>query len=98
MRSSSSRRRSVSVNDQSSVFTDGPEPGELAEQIVEKASPGEIILLHDGHGTDHNNDKSDASLTVEALPLVIQGLLDKGYRFVTVPEMLNSPAYNEGAP
>jgi len=69
-------------------------PVAVAQEIVSKADPGEIILLHDGYGTLHNSSKSDKSLTVKALPLIIEQLQAKGYRFVTVPELLNVPAYN----
>ena len=65
----------------------------LAQRIISKADPGEIILLHDGYGTDHNTAKSNKSLTVSALPLIIEQLQARGYRFVTVPELLKVPAY-----
>jgi peptidoglycan/xylan/chitin deacetylase (PgdA/CDA1 family) len=66
----------------------------FAQKIIEKAKPGEIILLHDGYGTEHNTKDSDKSLTVEALPIIIEGLQKQGYEFVTVPELLGVPAYN----
>ncbi len=70
-------------------------PMSVAEKIVRETHPGEIILLHDGYGTSHNCGKSDKSLTVEALPLIIEKLQAEGYRFVTVPELLDVPAYND---
>lgn len=66
----------------------------VAKSIVSKTKPGEIILLHDGYGTDHNSSKSDKSLTVAVVPLVIESLQAKGYKFVTVPDLLKVPAYN----
>lgn len=63
------------------------------EDIVDEVQPGEIILLYDGHGTEHNNPESDRSLTVRALPAIIEQLKRKGYRFVTIPELLEVPAY-----
>lgn len=66
----------------------------VAQHIVSKTDPGEIILLHDGYGTLHDSGKSDKSLTVQALPLIIEQLRAKGYRFVTVPQLLGVPAYN----
>ncbi len=66
----------------------------LAGNIVSKAKPGGIILLHDGYGTDHNTPQSDKTKTVKALPQIIEQLQSKGYRFVTIPELLNVPAYN----
>jgi peptidoglycan/xylan/chitin deacetylase (PgdA/CDA1 family) len=66
----------------------------VAKRIVDETHRGEIILLHDGYGTSHNCPQADKSLTVEALPLIIEKLQAEGYRFVTVPELLNVPAYN----
>jgi len=90
---------SVSANDQHVLaFWGKPSPETFAREIVSETNPGEIILLHDGYGTSHGTAESDKSLTVEALPLIIEQLQAKGYRFVTVPELLNVPAYNEVLP
>jgi peptidoglycan/xylan/chitin deacetylase (PgdA/CDA1 family)/glycosyltransferase involved in cell wall biosynthesis len=72
----------------------GATPSSLVQNIVRETHPGEIILLHDGYGTLHDCSKADKSLTVEALPLIIEKLQAEGYRFVTVPELLDVPAYN----
>lgn len=66
----------------------------VADRLVDETHPGEIMLLHDGYGTSHNCQQADKSLTVEALPLIIEKLQAEGYTFVTVPELLNVPAYN----
>jgi peptidoglycan-N-acetylglucosamine deacetylase len=87
---------SASANDQHVVAYFGkPTPETFAREIVHTTKPGEIILLHDGFGTEHDPVKSDRSLTVEALPLIIEQLQAEGYKIVTVPELLNVPAYNE---
>lgn len=52
--------------------------------VLSAVKPGAIILLHDGGG--------DRSKTVAALPTIIQGLKAKGYRMVTVPELLKLQA------
>ena len=52
----------------------------LINHVLEKANPGAIVLMHDGGG--------DRSLTVQALPKIIDGLKERGYQFVTVPELL----------
>lgn len=44
------------------------------------AQRGNVVLLHDGGG--------DRSQTVEALPLLIDELRARGYRFVTISELL----------
>ena len=69
-------------------------PVSVAQRIVSETHAGSIILLHDGYGTSHNCSKADKSLTVEALPLIIEKLQARGYRFVTVPELLDVLAYN----
>ncbi len=66
----------------------------FANTIVDKTDPGEIILLHDGNGTLHYCTEADRKLTVEALPTIIEKLREKGYRFLTVPQLLGVPAYN----
>jgi peptidoglycan-N-acetylglucosamine deacetylase len=87
---------SVSANDQHKTgFIGTPTAKDYAAAIVHDVRPGSIILLHDGYGVMHNTGKADKSLTVEALPLIIQQLRDKGYGFVTVPVLLDVPAYNE---
>ncbi len=87
---------SVSYNDQATIGTDLAQYAvTFANNIVKRASPGSIILLHDGYGLEHNTLFADRSLTILALPLIIEQLQAKGYRFVTVPALLQVPAYNE---
>jgi peptidoglycan-N-acetylglucosamine deacetylase len=85
----------VSANDQHVFAVFGkPTPEIFAREIVKDVDPGSIVLLHDGFGTKHNTDKADRSLTVKTLPLIIEQLKAKGYTFVTVPQLLNMPAYS----
>ncbi len=57
----------------------------IVNKVLKAATPGGIVLLHDGGGDRKN--------TVEALPKIIAGLEKQGYRFVTIPELLErSPA------
>jgi len=67
-----------------SVDTHDTKPNTTAAQIVERTlndvKPGAIILLHDGGG--------DRAVTRAALPTLIRRLKAQGYRFVTVPELL----------
>jgi peptidoglycan/xylan/chitin deacetylase (PgdA/CDA1 family) len=73
--------------------------GRFAGHIVKDTRPGSIILLHDGYGTVHNSlGGADKSLIVLALPIIIEKLKAEGYGFVTVPELLNIPAYNTETP
>ena len=52
----------------------------FVKNVVKGAIPGAIVLMHDGGG---NRER-----TVKALPEIITGLKQQGYRFVTVPELL----------
>ena len=54
--------------------------GALANNVLNSAKPGGIVLLHDGGG--------NRSATVQALPIIITKLKERGYRFVTLPELL----------
>jgi peptidoglycan/xylan/chitin deacetylase (PgdA/CDA1 family) len=52
----------------------------IVSNVLRNIEPGGIILLHDGGG--------DRAKTVAALPILIRELRDRGYEFVTVPELL----------
>lgn len=56
----------------------------VTSEIVSKTQPGGIVLAHDIHAT-----------TVAAMPEAIRGLKAKGFRFVTVTELL---AMERGTP
>ena len=61
----------------------------IVDRAVADARPGSIILLHDGMNTLHG---ADQSATVQALPAIIQALHARGFRFVTLPELLHCAA------
>ena len=65
-------------------------PSRIAALTIERARPGSIVLLHDGMNLEHGADQGQ---TVQALPEIIHGLRARGFSFVTVPELLNQPAY-----
>ncbi len=52
----------------------------IAAKVLRHAAPGGIALLHDGGG--------HRGATVAALPIIIDTLKKRGYRFVTVPQLL----------
>ncbi len=52
----------------------------IIDNVLSNAKPGGIVLMHDGGG--------DRSQTVEALPQIISSLRRQGYKFVTLPEMM----------
>ena len=57
-----------------------PSPDALAALAVEQARPGSIVLLHTMYAS------RDASR--EALPLIVGGLRERGFRFVTLADLL----------
>jgi peptidoglycan/xylan/chitin deacetylase (PgdA/CDA1 family) len=60
---------------------DAPTPELMAQRVLKEIRPGAIILAHDGRLGIRWKD-------VAATPVIIQFLLERGYRFVTVPELL----------
>ena len=59
-----------------------PSPETMRERILKKLRNGSIMLFHSG-----------AKNTPAALPLVIEAVTARGYRFVGVSELLHSPPY-----
>ena len=67
---------------------DWSEPGtEAIVASIEGASSGDIVLLHDGGG--------DRSETVAALEEALPYLIDEGYTFVTIDELMEYPAVED---
>ena len=60
---------------------------ELVASIVSQATPGDILLLHDGCETFPGADRQN---TVAAVPLILEKLKAQGFRFVTVPDLLRA--------
>ncbi len=56
------------------------QPEAFVNNVLKGAKPGAIVLMHDGGG--------DRSRTIKALPEIIAGLKKEGYRFVTIPQLL----------
>ena len=59
-------------------------PRAMADQALSLIRPGSIVLMHDGAFVSRE-------ATVQALPLILDGLRARGYRCVTVPELLHIP-------
>jgi peptidoglycan/xylan/chitin deacetylase (PgdA/CDA1 family) len=57
-----------------------PGVGEIEGNVLDNARPGAIVEMHDGGG--------DRSETLAALPDIIDTLRARGYRFVTVTQLL----------
>jgi peptidoglycan/xylan/chitin deacetylase (PgdA/CDA1 family) len=54
-----------------------PGPSVVCSRILSKTTPGSIVLAHDLHGA-----------TVDAMPATLDGLLQRGFQFVTVSQLL----------
>jgi peptidoglycan/xylan/chitin deacetylase (PgdA/CDA1 family) len=66
-----------------------PSPARIARLAVRFARPGSIIIFHDGR----DGKGGDRAATVEAVRLVVDGLRDQNYTFVTVDRLLDVPPY-----
>lgn len=75
-------KKNMSVIIWSSDSNDWKHPGSssIARTVLRQASSGGIGLLHDGGG--------NRAQTIAALPVILETLQARGYRFVTVPELL----------
>jgi len=60
---------------------------EIGQTIVQRAKPGSVIVLHDGRDSRPSYDRSQM---LQALPFVIETLKERGFDFVTIPELLES--------
>ena len=58
---------------------------EIGQTIVQRVKPGSVIVLHDGRDSKPNYDRSQM---LQALPFVIETLRERGFDFVTIPELL----------
>ena len=62
---------------------DGRSAYRIYSKVLNNIVPGSIVLMHAGAG---------AKYTPAALPTIIKGLKAKGYRFVTIPQLLSLTA------
>jgi peptidoglycan-N-acetylglucosamine deacetylase len=64
----------------------------IVQTVLNTTRPGSIVLMHDGGG--------DRSQTLAALPQIIKGLRAKGFKLVTVPDLVFSdpPPRNQAKP
>ena len=55
-----------------------PSGERVASRLAKKASPGDIIVIHDGH---HRNPRADRSHAAEAVRHLVPAMRAKGFRF-----------------
>jgi peptidoglycan/xylan/chitin deacetylase (PgdA/CDA1 family) len=65
-------------------------PRQIADNVLRKARPGSIILLHDGDSAG----KKGRHNTVAALPLIIRGLRDRDLQIAPLSQLLPGKTYN----
>lgn len=58
--------------------SDRPGVDVIARRTIDGARPGSILLLHDGDGYDPQGDRMQ---TARAVPIIVDRLLEQGYRF-----------------
>jgi peptidoglycan-N-acetylglucosamine deacetylase len=64
---------------------ESPPPAIIRDRVLRYVKDGDIIVLHDGNRGKAGNREN----TVEATKLIVEALRERGYRFVTVPELLH---------
>ena len=62
--------------------------GQIVENVLSRAHPGGIILLHDGGAGEDNPNRT---ATEEALPRILEGMRERGLEPVTVSEIIAPP-------
>ncbi len=68
-----------------------PKASRIAKHVLAKVKPGSIIIFHDGY----NSHGGNRAQTVEAVKLTINGLEQRGYKFVTVDQLLGLKPYQD---
>ena len=53
----------------------------LVPRLVDRASPGDIMVIHDGH---HEDPRADRQYAVETVDALIPALREKGFQFGTI--------------
>lgn len=66
--------------------TRGGDPQRIAQRVLDKIRPGDIVLMHDGHDLPGRHRTAGA----QALPRILEGLGEKGLQCVTVSELLRA--------
>ncbi len=60
---------------------------QITSYILRHIQPGDIILFHDSGGA-FTTEGGDRSQTVKTIPRLVRKLRERGYRFVTISELL----------
>lgn len=60
---------------------------DIVNNVMKRVQPGSIVLFHDS-GNIISSSGGNRSNTVKALPIIIDKLIERGYSFLTVDEMI----------
>ncbi len=80
-----------------------PSAAQIAQRVLRVAGDGSIVVLHDGNRgqlcaqRNLNPHVCDRSADIAATRLVIEELKKRGYRFVTIPELISGRAMHKAA-
>jgi peptidoglycan/xylan/chitin deacetylase (PgdA/CDA1 family) len=58
----------------------------IIQTVLDKTRNGAIIILHDAGGVGLYRDRTQ---TIEALPIIIQNLKERGYKFVILKDLID---------
>ena len=74
---------------------DATDSRDLAARVLAEVQPGSIVLLHDGRDGRPGRDRR---VLVEAIPLILDGLRERGLRAVRLDELLGTTGSLERCP
>ena len=66
------------------------DPERLADKVLAKVHAGSVVLLHDG---SDGHRGSDRSVLIQALPMILNGLEERGLTPVTLDDLLGVSGY-----
>lgn len=66
-----------------------PSAEKMFKRVLKNSKPGRILIFHDGFDAKGGNRAE----TVGVVKLLVEALIDDGYRFVTIDELLGIQAY-----
>jgi peptidoglycan/xylan/chitin deacetylase (PgdA/CDA1 family) len=66
----------------------------IVDRVTRRARPGDIIMLHDGREPGRRRDPRP---TIDALPVLIRNLRDRGLEPVRLDQLIGEPAYRPAA-
>jgi peptidoglycan/xylan/chitin deacetylase (PgdA/CDA1 family) len=63
---------------------------QITSYVLKRIQPGDIILFHDSGGV-FTTEGGNRAQTVKTIPRLVKKLKERGYRFVTISELMGQP-------